>query len=227
MAIATVGILVALLLPAVQAAREAARRSSSMNNMKNILLALLNYADRHGGRFPAHANYSEDGKPLLSWRVHILPELEEMELYRKFHLDEPWDSPHNKQLIPLMPELYLDPSSGLDTTDGRTHYLGSYGKGALFNGTKAGTSFPGVRDGTSNTIAILQVSDARAATWTKPDDWEFNPKKPLDGLDGPHPGGFLAGFCDGHVQFISESIDAATFRAMLTTNGGEVINPNW
>ncbi len=89
------GILVALLLPAIQAAREAARRNQAVNSMKQIMLSMHNYADSHKV-LPPHANYSGDGKPLLSWRVHILPYLEENELYHQFHLDEPWDSPHNR-----------------------------------------------------------------------------------------------------------------------------------
>jgi hypothetical protein len=93
--VATIGILVALLLPAVQAAREAARRTQSTNNLKQLILGLLNYESANG-HFPPHASYSPDGKPLLSWRVHILPYLEEQALYSQFRLDEPWDSEHNQ-----------------------------------------------------------------------------------------------------------------------------------
>ena len=223
MAIATVGILVALLLPAVQAAREAARRTKSMNNMKQLMLGLLYHHDTRGA-FPAHANYSEDGKPLLSWRVHVLPFLEQQALYDKFHLDEPWDSPHNKQLIPLMPEVLLDPSSGLQTTDGKTSYLGVSGAAALFNGTDRGTKLIEIRDGTAHTLALVQVSDGRAAVWTKPDDWQFNTKKPLDGLDGPHPGGFLAARVDGSVLLVPGDTPPNVLRAMTTISGGEVID---
>ena len=83
------------------------------------------------GRFPAHANYNESGKPLLSWRVHILPYLEAGHLYEQFHLDEPWDSEHNRQLIAKMPTSYLDPSSPKYTAEmGHTHYLGIKGENA-------------------------------------------------------------------------------------------------
>ena len=121
------GILVALLLPGGASRREAARRSQSMNNMKNIMLALLNYESARKA-FPAHANYSADGKPFLSWRVHVLPfNLEQQALYDQFHLDEPWDSEHNKTLIARMPEFYLDPSSGRLPAEGRTALLGREG----------------------------------------------------------------------------------------------------
>ncbi len=99
----------ALLLPAVQAAREAARRAQCVNNLKQIGLALHNYHDTTNG-FPAAAITSKDGKPLLSWRVAILPYIEQQELYNQFHLNEPWDSPHNKTLIARMPVAYNCPS---------------------------------------------------------------------------------------------------------------------
>lgn len=227
LSVATVGFVVALVLPAVQATRMAAQKNASLNNLKHIMLALHNYADRHGDRFPAHANYSEDGKPLLSWRVHILPELEEGALYKRFRLDEPWDSPHNKKLIPLMPEVLLAPGSRLDASEGRTHYLGSFGENAVFSGSEKGTPFDSLmREGTSNTISVLEVSDTRAAIWTKPVDWEFNPKKPFDGLS-LYPGGFHAGFADGWARWLPTTIDAEILRAMITANGGEVIDGYW
>jgi Protein of unknown function (DUF1559) len=220
-ATAVTGILVALLLPAVQAAREAARRNSSVNNVKLILLALLNYESATKS-FPAHANYKDD-KPLLSWRVHILPYMEQQALYNQFHLDEPWDSEHNKTLIAKMPEVYLDPSSRWTPADGHAHYLGVKGEGSLFNGTEKGIAFKQITDGSSNTIAIVQVNDDRATTWTKPDDWEFDSKDPLKGLAGSmHPGIFMAGFTDGHVQAINEGVDLNWFKGALTTAGNEL-----
>ncbi|MCL4191413.1 MAG: DUF1559 domain-containing protein, partial [Thermoguttaceae bacterium] len=107
---ATIGVLVALLLPAVQAAREAARRSQSMNNLKQIGLAMHNYYDSYR-TLPAQANYDPQGKPLLSWRVQLLPFLEQQALYAQFHQDEPWDSAHNKTLIDKMPPVYRSASS--------------------------------------------------------------------------------------------------------------------
>ena len=114
--IATVGVLVALLLPAVQAAREAARRVQSMNNMKQLMLGMLNYESAHGS-FPAPARCDDNGKPLLSWRVELLPFLEEQSLYDALHRDEPWDSPHNKKLITQMPPVFRGPNSTCDQPD--------------------------------------------------------------------------------------------------------------
>lgn len=222
--IAIVGTLVGLLLPAVQAAREAARKNTSMNNMKQIMLALHNHHDATG-RFPAHAKYSADGKPLLSWRVTILPQLGEQALYEQFRLDEPWDSEHNRQLIPLMPEFYVDPSSPkYATEDGFTHYLAVKGEGLAFDKSERGRGFALFRDGSSNTIMVVQCNDDAAVPWTKPQDIEPSKQNPLAGLAGGfHPGVFLAGFADGHVRSISEDIDPETFYHLLTIAGREVV----
>lgn len=215
------GILVALLLPAVQAAREAARRNMSLNNLKQIMLALLNSESAHG-HYPAQANFDENGKPLLSWRVHILPFLEESRLYEQFHLDEPWDSEHNRKLIAKMPEVFLDSSSKFSPQEGRTHYLGVQGEHNVFSGTEQGRKLAEITDGTSNTIMVLQVNDKSTVPWTKPVDWKPDDKDPRHGLTGSmHPGLFHAAFCDGSVRAMSEQIDAAGFKRVLTIDGND------
>ena len=78
-------------------------------NLHQIGLALHTYHDVHGS-FPAQANYDSQGKPLLSWRVHILPYLGEETLYKEFHLQESWDSEHNRSLLARMPAFYRCPS---------------------------------------------------------------------------------------------------------------------
>jgi hypothetical protein len=94
----------------------------------------------------------------------------------------------------------------------------------LFNGTEKGIALKGITDGTSNTIMVVQVNDDRATIWTKPADWELDEQNPLKGLAGSmHPGSFVAGYADGSVRMISESIDPATFKALLTRAGGETI----
>lgn len=217
--VATIGVLVALLLPAVQAAREAARRTQSSNNLRQIGLALHMYHDTHKA-FPGRANLDPQGKPLLSWRVHILPFVEQAALYERFHLDEPWDSPHNRELIPLMPQLYRNPSG--NPPPGRTNYLAPSGNGMLFAGNQ-GRRIQEIPDGTSNTIMALEVDDSRAAIWTQPDDWTPEPQDPLAGLGSAHPGGFEVLMADGSVRFMSKSIDPREFQALLTIAGGEVV----
>jgi hypothetical protein len=208
-----------LTLPAVNAARTAARRTTSMNNLKQLLIALATYQDAHHS-FPPACTVDKQGRPLLSWRVAILPYLDEEALYRQFHLDEPWDSPHNKQLIARMPPLFRSPRS--TAASGKTCYLAVRGKNTVFPGAEKVT-LSDIRDGLSNTIAIVEVNDTTAVEWTRPDDFQPDPKQPTKGLQNTWRGNFLAGFADGHVCSISVSVDAATLRAMFTRNGGEPI----
>jgi hypothetical protein len=217
--VATIGVLVALLLPAVQAAREAARRAMSMNNLKQLMVGMLSYEASYG-HLPARAICAADGKPLLSWRVALLPFVNEEALYDAFHKDEPWDSPHNKKLIAQMPKVLHSPNS---TATDRTCYLAPAGKGLLMDG-KEGTKVTEVRDGMSKTIALLEVDDSRAVIWTQPADWQYDPDQPLAGLGRMRAGGFLAAMCDGSVRFIAAGIDHEVFKAFLTCAGGEDVN---
>lgn len=221
--IGIIGILVALLLPAVQAAREAARRTQSQNNLKMLNFALLNYEATHG-KFPAHASYNEDGKPLLSWRVHMLPYLEQRALYEQFRLDEPWDSEHNKKLIPLMPPIFAAPSSTLDPSEGKTNYVAPIGEGFVFDGTQHTTTLREIRDGSSNTVWLLEADDEAAVTWTKPEDLKFDEEDPLKGLFELRNGQALVGFVDGSVRTIGISIDFEMLKALFTKAGGEVVD---
>ncbi|HEX6962413.1 MAG TPA: DUF1559 domain-containing protein, partial [Lacipirellula sp.] len=76
---------------------------------------------------------------------------------------------------------------------------------------------------TANTIAIVQTGNSAVATWTKPDDWEPDEKNLMKPFDSIHPGGFIAGFVDGHVEFIGHDVDPEIFKALLTVAGGEAI----
>ncbi|MGM0486601.1 MAG: DUF1559 domain-containing protein [Planctomycetota bacterium] len=225
---ASAPVAVALLLPAVQASREAARRAQSMNNLKQLGLAMHNYHDTYTG-FPAAYNVDKDGEPLLSWRVHILPFIEQQALYERFHFDEPWDSEHNRKLIAQMPQVYRSPNSKAEP--GKTVYLGNASEDGVHVPPEkeqqsqehpTGTRFRDIADGTSNTIMMVEVNDANAVTWTKPEDFELDEKNPLGGgLRGMRPGAFLAAFCDGHVRTIKTSIDPKLLKALFTRDGGE------
>ncbi len=210
--------LTAFLTPAVRAFRTSATRQRSMNNLKQSVIAMHNYHDtmRH---FPPAAISSKDGKPLLSWRVAILPYLDQGDLYKQFKLDEPWDSEHNKKLIARMPAVFR---SRPDLPPGKTTYLGVAGKSAMFPPDGKPIRIQDVTDGTSNTIFIVEVAPDHAVTWTKPEDYNYDPQKPLAGLRNPE-GGFNAAFVDGSVRFISDKIDPKVLDALFTRNGGEVI----
>lgn len=217
--VAVIGILVALLLPAIQAAREAARRAQSANNLKNLMLAMLNFADSHR-TLPAHAIYSDDGKPLLSWRVAVLPYLEEQELYNEFHLDEPWDSAHNRQLIARMPAVFNNPNVNMP---GMTNYLALVGPACVMDGSPDGIGFAKISDGTSKTIVLVEADADRAVEWTRPVDINFDPNNPHAGFGKLRPGGSNVGFCDGSIHFLTQDIDPQIVKAMATRNGREVI----
>jgi RNA polymerase sigma factor (sigma-70 family) len=196
---------------------EAAARMQSQNNLKQMGLAMHNYLSAMN-TFPARAIYDKDGKPLLSWRVAILPYLDEAKLYQEFHLDEPWDSDHNKKLIAKMPKVFGEKGT-------ETHYRVFHGKGAIFEG-KDGTPIQGITDGTSNTILIIEGPDT--VSWTKPEDYEFDAEKPLPkfGVGKPFKDGFNACFADGSVHFLSNKTSEKKLRALITRNGGEIIDPN-
>jgi prepilin-type processing-associated H-X9-DG protein len=220
--VAVIGVLLGLLLPAVSSARGSARRAVSTNNTRQVMLA-MHYHLSATGAFPARANFDKQGKPLLSWRVLMLPYLEQGNLYNQFHLDEPWDSEHNRKLIPLMPKVFRNPSGTAE--QGKTPYLVVVGKGLMFEGNK-GRRPADITDGMSHTIALVEVNDDAAVTWTKPDDWEYDANHPMAGLGRAHPGGFNAAFADGSVRFINSSIDPKIFHALLTIAGGEAVHPD-
>ena len=220
---AAVPIGAAVMLPAIQSSRAAARRVQSINQLKQIGLAMHNYGTANRKLPPAYTA-DKEGKPLLSWRVMILPYVEGGDLYKQFHLDEPWDSEHNKKLISRMPAAYKSPTS---TVSGqwKTNYLTVRGKHTIFSG-EDGATFASVHDGLSYTIMTVEVSDAKAVFWTKPDDFEYGEENPLKGLVGLQPGGFIAGMGDGSVRFIRSSINPKTLNALFTRDGGEFIDPS-
>jgi type II secretory pathway pseudopilin PulG len=219
--IATIGVLAGLTVPAVGKARSAAERNSTMNKMRQIGLALMNFESGHR-HFPARAIFDKNGKPLLSWRVQILPMVEENNLFQQFHLDEPWDSEHNKSLIAKMPFVFQDPRR---PSDGTTTFLAPVGKGLAFEGDKP-TKLSDFTDGTSKTILLVQVNDDHAVPWTKPDDLEVDLAKPMDGLGDAEPNGFIAIFADIHTLLISKMIKPSVLSALFTRNGGELIDDN-
>ena len=218
---ASLPVLVGLLLPAVQSAREAARRTQAMNNMRQVVLAIHQYeaAER---RLPAQAICDAAGKPLLSWRVAILPYIGQADLHRQFHLDEPWDSEHNRKLIPLMPAVLSDPTATPERIGaGLTTLQVLTGPDTPFREPAKPLTFAHISDGMSNTLAVVEVAPDNAVPWTKPEDHAFDPKRPLDGIGHPQrPGGeFLGAMFDGSVRTFTP--DPAVFKAIVTPSGDE------
>ncbi len=217
----TIGaILVGMLLPAVSQVREAARRVTSANNMRQQALSMHNYHSAYG----ALPTQEKNG---LSWRVHILPFLEQQELYSRFNLEEPWDSPNNIQLIPEMPEFFACP--GVELPPGLTIYQVPFSNTdflqeeslSVFDNSGKAISFAQITDGTSNTIMILEVDASAAVEWTKPDDWDFDPANPMLNVGTAFPGGFNVAIADGATVFVPSSIPPEEFKALITRAGGE------
>lgn len=220
------GILVALALPAVQSAREAARRTMCSNNLKQISIALLNYQDANGSLPPAYIA-DKDGKPMHSWRVLLLPYLEQKPLYDQYNFNEPWDSPNNLRVAEMMPQVFQCPT---DPTMGRTtDYMVIVGKETPFEGAKA-CRMTDISDGTSNTIMVVEVKNS-GVTWTQPKDIDFAAssfvlnKGPDGDIGSHHASGTVAAMCDGSVRTIPKNTQPADVKAMATKAGGELLPP--
>lgn len=222
------GILIALLLPAVQAAREAARRTQCANNLKQIGLAMHNYHDTYN-MFPPAFTVDENGNPLHSWRVLLLPFLEQAALYDQFDLNEPWDSPQNRAAAAFMPATYGCPSSP-DTSSQSPNYMVINGPGMLFNGPTQ-TATREISDGTSNTLMVVEVSGA-TTLWTEPVELDAS-RMTFSIGGGPgeigshHPGGAQVMFADGSVRFMSNTVPPNVLQSMATRAGGEPIDPGF
>jgi hypothetical protein len=162
-----------------------------------------------------------NGKPLLSWRVALLPFLGEEKLYRQFRLHEAWDSPHNKKLLAKIPRVYAPPG-GKKNEEGLTYYQVFVGPGAIFVKHQA-TPFPaGIPDGTSNTLLVVEAG--HLVPWTKPVDLEFAVDEPLPDLGGLFPGIFQAACADGAVYAFRNNWDNDSLRGAITAASGEVVD---
>jgi hypothetical protein len=220
--------------------RGAGGRMTSVNNLKQIGLAAHTYHDTWG-QFP-HNTYTSDGKPLLSWRVQILPFIEGEALYNRFDLDEPWDGPSNIRLLAEMPRIYGKPGDRSPAV--RTYYRGFSSPGAVFErrpnqltprflpllgpfpDPRTGLHVQDFKDGLNTTLLVVEAGDP--VEWTKPDDLDASPGKPF-----PKMGGmgwrkvFQAAFADGSVRALKLDTPEDTLRDLVTYNGGETLPPGW
>jgi hypothetical protein len=188
--------------------------NESQNNLKQIVLAYHNF-DAANGVLPTN-QLSKDQKPLLSWRVQILPYIEESPLYLKFKLDEPWDSENNKKLIEKMPKIFAP--IRVKAEAGMTFYQAFGGShGWLKPGAKLPNAFP---DGTSNTFVCAEA--AKPVIWTKPEDMEFDGKT-VPALGGLFDGRFSVAMGDGSVQRFRKDVDKDILKLFIDPADGMVI----
>ncbi len=207
--------------PSVGPARPHISRRQSQKNLMQIGLALHMHHDNQDG-FPPAASTDKDGKPLLSWRVAILPYIEQLALYNEFRHNEAWDSPHNKALLKRMPRTY-GLAALIDGESCGTYYQVFAGTGTVFEGPKGPklgliTNF----DGTSNTFMVVEA--AEPVPWTKPADVAYDDQKPVPKLGGLFPDGFHAVFCDRSVRFVKKNIPDAALHSLIGYKDGMVIN---
>jgi prepilin-type N-terminal cleavage/methylation domain-containing protein len=199
--IAVIGVLVAMLLPNVRMSREAARRSSCSNNLKQIGIALHNYHDDYQS-FPPAYTVAADGKPLHSWRTLILPYLEQKPLYDKIDLSKPWDDPANQAAYDSAVSVYQCPSANAPA--GQTTYLAVVAPGSCLQPAKP-RQMDEIIDGSSSTLIAMEMDLKRAVHWMSPADaseqavLSFAEAKPLSHPRGAH--GLLA---DGTIRFFGQ-----------------------
>ncbi len=217
------------LAPAISAAQGASRRAQSQNNLKQIGLAIHNYASVNNLHLPSPVLYGGPNKSVpYSWRVAILPYLEQNELYKQYDFDEPWDGPNNRKLIDKMPSTYGYPGvAGSLLSRTNASYFVLTGTATAFGvpaGPKdaTGITFADITDGSSNTIMVVEAK--REIPWTKPEDIPFDPNGPLPELGGFARDVFEAGFADGSVRAISYRVNPSVLKALITRAGGKVIS---
>ncbi len=230
-----------VLLAELKQAKEGGSVNQRMNHMKQLGLAMHNHHDV-SQCFPSSAAIcSPEGKPLLSWRVAVLPWIEESKLFEEFHLDEPWDSPHNIALVKRMPSSYANPLHPDQSLKGETTYLVPVHPDSVFppsdqrdvkeandHGqkyfTRQGINYRDIADGTSNTLMIVEVSPENAVPWTKPQDYEVDLAHPLAGIRNPNVKYFAKAWMDAHAKISEMEMDEAEFRKAITRAGKEVLD---
>ena len=225
--VCVIAILVALLLPAIQAARSAARRSQSMNNLKQIGLALHMYHDTHKSFPPAYVADAA-GKPLYSWRVLILPYIEQNGLYEQFDKTKAWDAPENIGISSMMISVYHSPSDSSLAPNG-TNYFCFMGPNTAFPKDKA-ISFNEMTDGSSNTLVAIETKGI-AGSWAAPIDIDVATIQPVLGnapgqIQPCYPGGTNIGLADGSVRFLPSNIAPSVLPPLIDRRDGQMV-PNF
>ena len=216
------------IFPVPPRAREAARRARCTNNLKQIGLALHNYHDVHGCLPPAYIA-DESGKPMHSWRVLILPELEMKGIYDKYDFDEPWDGPNNSKLHNVIMSCYHCPDDTTAASDTDTNYVVVVGPGTIFPGEEP-LGFSDIGDGTSNTIMVVEVANS-GIHWMEPRDLHVTQMAPTinpptgQGISSNHPNLANVAFGDGSVHVLgTKQLTPKQLQALLSRDGGEEVD---
>jgi|688.fasta_scaffold10443_4 hypothetical protein len=197
-------------------------RPKSETNLETLAIALHSYEAVHR-RIPARVVKDKSDRPLLSWRVLLLPYIGEEELYSQFHLDEPWDSEHNKKLLQRMPSVYGNPQA--DLPQGYTTYIAPHGMAERKDQTAWDIEplmMRQISDGLANTAAIVEVQPQSAVPWTKPEDFDLRERELLDFIGAPPAGGLIV-MLDSTCYDFSRWKDKRKFKGLLSVQGGEAV----
>ena len=147
-----------------------------------------------------------------------MPDLGHNELYRQFRLDEPWNSPHNTQLLAQIPPAFQSP----ERFDDKTNYLGVAGTGQALGGT-SGIAPGAIKDGLANTLVVVEVDEERAAFWTAPEEFVAAADAPRSGLGGLRSDGVFVLLGHGQVMRVGPDLPDDQFLALLSVAGGEPV----
>jgi hypothetical protein len=203
--------------------QDSRNRTQSTNNLKQIALALHNYVSANG-KLPGDV-LDKAGKPLLSWRVLLLPYIEQQNLYMKFNLDEPWDSKNNRPLADIVVKTYMSPRVKVKGT-GYTVYQIFSGPGALWDKGKTKYNIGNIPDGTSNTIFAVEAS--KAVPWTKPADIPFDKDKKVPDFGKAYDSKPIAAMMDGSVRLLDlKKIKPQTLKHAIMPDDGVPLGTDW
>ncbi len=207
-------------------AREAARRMQCSNHLRQIGLALHNYHDTYGSLPPAYVA-DADGKPIHSWRVLILPFMENKPLYDKYRFDEAWDGPNNSKLHGEIVHVFSCPSQPGRQRRTDTSYVVVSGPVTAWPGDKP-VKLSEFTDGTSNTILVVEIANS-GIHWMEPRDLQID-EMPMSvgtsmtqGISSHHPNVVMAVYADGHTQALTKNTPPEILRALFTIASGEMI----
>jgi type II secretory pathway pseudopilin PulG len=219
---AVVGLALLLVGPAVQAGRSAALRHRCATNLQQLALALAAY-ERDYGAYPPAYTVGPDGKPWHSWRVLVLPYLgtTENHLYHRYDRGQPWNAPHNVQLLSSMPSVFVSPADEAAAARNQTSYLAILGPDMVFTGSSS-TASSEIGDGLDQTIVLVETRGSGIG-WTEPRDLDGQAIAYRIGTDigGNHPRGVNVATADGETHFLPDTVSPQELHAMLTRSGGE------
>lgn len=198
--------------------------NNTANRLKQFALGFHNYESAYQA-LPTYLNMTKTKeKSGLSWRVHILPFIGFPDLYQEFKLDEAWDSPHNIKLLPKMPAIYRpvsDMNENVELAPYHTTYVAPIGSKTVF-GQNEPIHFRDITDGTSNTIAFVELKPEHAIPWTSPEEYPYDETNPTAKLRD-YNGKTVIALFDGAVLNLKLSLPNETWLALFTRNGGEVV----